>query len=319
MSWLANLGREVAGEVKHYSSLFNYLFPPADSLVNASYDDELTPKVRYSLIVQVGRPGSGKTTSSLSIAALVEGMYEDRFRVRTVVSPMLPRALKLIPRDTEVGVFIIDDAPVAHPAYGGRKFVDALNIATYFMMRHLARRRAPGIKYMVVVFNTQRYWSLDTAFREASNVDIFKSSVKEPRERKYLKHFLGSELFDFLQRIHKEIFLRRNEEAMRFFVYYTTWAGRGIGEFTDPLARPTNLILDRSAREEMLERLFGLGEVYESRGLLLKVVESLGRLGVKWSRTREIINKIREDAGVRLDNSVAHDIWKRGYESRITA
>ncbi len=316
MSWLSNLGVAVAKEVSRPSSLFKYLFPPKEAL-GVGGDDELTPSVKYSLIIQVGRPSSGKTTSALAIASLVESFFSDVFRVRTVVSPSLARCLRLLPKDTEVGVLVVDDAPVMHPAYGGRRFADALNVATYFMMRHLARRSAPGIRYMLLVFNTQRFWSLDTAFREASDVDIFKSMVKEPRERKYLRRFLGRDLFHFLSELHKEVFMRRNREALRFFVYYTTWSGRGVGEFENPLARPSNLVIDRSAREEMLERLFGLANIYEARGLLLKVVESLGRLGVRWSKTREIINIIRESAGVRLGNSVAHDIWKRGYEARL--
>jgi len=318
MSWLGELGKQVAGEVKRYSSLFNYLFPSKEALMSVSYDDELTPKVKYSLVIQVGRPSSGETTAALSLAALAEEIYGDVFSVRTVMSPMLPRCLKLIPSDAEVGIFIVDDAPVAHPAYGGRRFADALNIATYFMMRHLVRRQAPNIRYMLVIFNTQRFWSLDTAFREASDVDIFKSVVKEPREKKYIKHFIGSELFAFLQELHKEVFLKRNVEALRYFVYYTTWAGRGIGEFENPLARPKNLVVDNKARDEMLERLFGLGEIYETKGLALRVVESLGRLGVSWNKVKEVLHIMREHGNVKIANEAAHQIWKRGYESRVS-
>ncbi len=312
---MESLGEDKPKKVTSYGSLFSYIFPDEDYLRSLGLGDELTPSTDYSLFIQVGRPKAGKTTAALTIASLVESRFKS-FRVRTVVSPSLPNCLRMLPPDTEVGVLVVDDAPVLHPAYGGRRFSDALNVATYFMMRHLARKSAPEIKYMLVIFNTQRFWSLDVAFREASDADLFKSMVKEPRERKYLKKYLGSRLFRVLKELHKEVFLRRNRDAMRYFVYYTTWGARGLGELGSP-SRPSNLTVDVKTREDMLERLFGLTNDYEAKGLTMKVLESLGRLGVSWSEARNILNLLR-DKGVRLANDVAHKVWKRGYEARAT-
>ena len=317
MSWLESLGEgERPRKIVPYGSLFTYLFPSEQYIQELGLGDELTPSVEYSLFIQVGRPKSGKTTAALSIAALVEENFRS-LRVRTVVSPSLPNCLHYVPRDAEVGVFIVDDAPVLHPAYGGRKFADALNVATYFMMRHLARRSAPGIKYMLVIFNTQRFWSLDVAFREASDADLFKSMVKEPRERKYLRRYLGKQLFDFLRELHKEVFYRRNREALNYFVYYTTWSARGVGYLAEGPRRPSNLFIDRRTREEMLERLFGLTGDYEAKALTLKLMEVMGRLSVPWSEARKFLNYLRDSAEVRIANDAAHKAWKRGAETAV--
>ncbi len=318
MSWLASLGDERPRRVTPYGSLFSYIFPSEKYVRDLGLGDELTPSVEYSLFIQVGRPKAGKTTAALSIAALVEDNFPN-LRVRTVLSPSLPNCLRYVPPDAEVGVFLVDDAPVLHPAYGGRKFADALNVATYFMMRHLARRRAPGIKYMLVVFNTQRYWSLDVAFREASDVDMFKSMVKEPRERKYLRKYLGKQLFEFLKTVHREVFYRRNREALNYFVYYTTWGRRGVGVLEGGPRRPSNLYVDDRTREGMLERLFGLTGEYEAKALALKIMEALGRLGVSWSDSRGFLRQLREVSDVRVADSTAHKAWRRGAESAAKA
>jgi len=317
VSWLASIGEEAKPRrITPYGSLFSYIFPSEKYVRDLGLGDELTPSVEYSLFIQVGRPKSGKTTAALSIASLVEDNFPD-LKVRTVLSPSLPNCLRYIPEDAEVGVFLVDDAPVLHPAYGGRKFVDALNVATYFMMRHLARRRAPSIKYMLVVFNTQRYWSLDVAFREASDVDMFKSMVKEPREKKYLRRYLGKQLFDFLKLMHKEVFYRRNRGALNYFVYYTTWGRRGVGFLEGGPRRPANLFVDTQTRENMLERLFGLTGEYEAKALVLKIMEALGRLKVSWSYSRSFLNQLREVSEVRIADGTAHKAWKRGAESAI--
>jgi len=316
MSWLDSLAEEERPKkVVPYGSLFSYIFPDPDYVRSLGLGDELTPSVEYSLFIQVGRPKSGKTTSALVIARLVEEHFSS-LRVRTVVSPSLPNCIRLLPEDAEVGVLVVDDAPVLHPAYGGRKFTDALNVATYFMMRHLARKSAPEIKYMLVIFNTQRFWSLDVAFREASDADLFKSMVKEPRERKYLRRYLGKQLFDFLKALHREVFYRRNKDAMNYFVYYTTWGSRGVGVLESGIVRPVNLVVDMKTREDMLERLFGLAGHYEARSLALKIMESLGRLGLSWGKSREILKLLREEAGVKVADEAAHKVWKRGHETR---
>ena len=313
MSWIDSLAEEERPKkVVPYGSLFSYIFPDPDYIGSLGLGDELTPSVEYSLFIQVGRPKSGKTTSALAIASLIENHFRD-LRVRTIVSPSLPNCLRLLPKDAEVGVLIVDDAPVLHPAYGGRKFTDALNVATYFMMRHLARKSAPEIKYMPVIFNTQRFWSLDVAFREASDADLFKSMVKEPREKKYLRRYLGKQLFDFLKALHREVFYRRNKEAMNYFVYYTTWGSRGVGVL-ESIDRPSNLVVDWRTRDDMLERLFGLAGHYEARALALKILEALGRLGINWGRTREILKLLRKEAGVKVADEAAHKAWKRGHE-----
>lgn len=99
-------------------------------------------------------------------------------------------------------------------------------------------------------------------------------------------------------------------------MYYTTCSGRGVGELGSPLARPRNLVIDRSARKEMLKRLFGLADTYEVRGLMLKIIEALGKLGVSWHKTKGFFQWLRENSNVRIANDMAHKTWKRGYESR---
>ena len=313
MSWLETLGEEYKNKAKGYGSLFKYLFPPREYVERLGKNDNpLTPDVDYSLFIQVGRPKSGKTTAALTIAALVEEFY-DGFKVSTVLSNTLPNTISLIPNDVDIAVLIVDDAPVKHPAYGGRRLSDAVNVATYFMMRHLVREKSPNIKYVIIIFNTQRYWSLDVAFREASDVDIFKSIVKEPREKRFLKKHIGKKLFRFLQILHKQVFKYRLTEPLNYFVYYTTWSEKGIGVFEGGPKKPKNLIVDEETKKDIINNLLNIAGKNEASSIVLKLVESLGRMGISWSKIRDkLLPYLREEYEIKIATNQAFKFWRKG-------
>ena len=323
MSWLETLGEEYRKNVVGYGSLFKYLFPPREHVEKLGRNDNpLTPDVDYSLFIQVGRPKSGKTTASLTIASLTEEFYE-AFKVRNILSLSLPHCISLIPEKTEIATLIVDDAPVKHPAFSGRKLSDAVNVATFFVMRHLVREKSSDIKYVLVMFNTQRYRSLDVAFREASDIDIFKSFVKEPREKRYLRRCLGKKLFKFLQLLHKQVFKYRRVEALNYFVYYTTWGERGIGIFEGGPSRPKNLIIDEESRKNTLSKLLDITSEHHETNVVLELIKVLGRMGTSWNKINKgLLPYLREEYGIRIDTNNAFKAWRKGknqLESSVSA
>ena len=291
-------------------------------LLDPSKFKESTPgalisNVQWTLCDVVGPIGSGKTTLSLTIARTIEEFYESHgLKTYTILAPSLPIALHQTPEDSEVIIYIVDDAPIYHFA-AGRVREDVQNVGAFFLMRHLVLLKAPRAKYIVLFFNTQRFKSLDVVFRQAP-VIIFKGLLADRDELKKIKKELGYTLFQYLMDITRGIYLDHDTEYYKYYVYKTIWGSKGLIKV--PFRKePKNLVVAGEERLVILHQFINNVTTSEVKVALKTLICYCAQQGVPYSRCVEIIDFLRKETDFKIKDLEIHKIHNscRGGGSSI--
>jgi hypothetical protein len=290
------------------------VLPPADKL-RESRAGTGTPEVLPSLIIQVGIMGSGKTTAARKIGAITELFYgKQGLKTYTIEAPALPITLDYLPNDAEVAVLIVDDAPIMHFAYGGREKADLFVIGPYFLLRHYLVEIAPKLLHSIVIFNTQRYRSLDSTFRQTARIIFFLSYFKEAEEA-YIRKLLGKKYSNALEQIDALKFTYRVREAYNLFIYYISNKRKGLGRLPKEPSHPKNFIEAVRERELIKAKFLTKSPKLTAKLAMEVLIGWAGSKGLSWHETREMIRFFREKLGLKIGNEHAHKIYRRYYET----
>ncbi len=291
------------------SELVGRLFIPPDKLSITSEEDKLTPRVEWRLVIDVGLMGSGKTTLALTVGRKMEEYYHG-YRVYTILSDDLISAVKKIPGDAEIIYIIIDDAPIRHLA-AQRIREDVYTIGAFFRIRHLALKMAPNTLYVAMMFNTQRFKSLDVVFRGFANIIVYKTVLGDVREQEELKKYLGSIPYRFLLGITEAIYSYHMPEYKQFYVYRTLGGGKGLA-YLDLIAKPRNLIVVESIHK--IDDFLLKHEKVELKKLAENVLKAAGMLDMPWTWVRDNLLPTLREMGLKIGQQKAYDIYKRARE-----
>lgn len=263
--------------------------------------------VKWSLVDVVGPPNSGKTTLSSTFAAGIELFYSKKgLKTWTVLAPDLATAITETPFDSEVVVYIIDDAPVSHFA-AGRRQEDVYTVGVFFIIRHLVPLLAPRIKYIALIFNTQRFKSLDKVFRSAPII-IHKALLGDKEERMEMKKELGSTLYRALMDITRGIYLFDDEYYYQFFVYQTLWGRKGIVRISE-VAFPENVIVSKRRRLS-LKKFIGpsLKDMKAAAEIFIAAMAVEGR---SWHDVEFVLSFLRENVGLKISQNYAKRVFDK--------
>lgn len=306
-------------EIEEISDELKDFFIPKRSTLKETEDSEaLISHVKYSWSNIIGAPMSGKTSLALTIAHDVEKYYTKHgLGVHTVVTPLLADGIQKLPKDTQIAVIIVDDALLLSFA-SGRQRADIMNVGAYAELRHLLLRRCPHILFADVMYTVQRFKSLDIVFRSASRLTIFKTADSDPDDNKIIRNFLGrSELMKILLMITEGLYRYHKTEYAKYFVYATAWGTRNVVSIPK-VKQPQNLTVSKELREMLLAE-FMKPTPQTVKTAVKIIIAHLASMGTPWSNIQTKVLKTIRKWGLKIDNNLAHDIWKRYFRTGMTA
>ena len=285
--------------------------------------DELISHVKFMFTDIVGPMNSGKTTLSLTFSYAVERFYSRKicnenecrgpYNVVTIVAPSLPIAVSKVPDGSEIINLVVDDAPILQFA-AKREKEDVYLVGIFFLIRHIVLQKSRSAKYVVVMFNTQRYKSLDIVFRSAPLV-IFKALLGTKEELLEMRRELGADLFRALMDITRGIYIEDDEFYYRFYVYRTLWLERSVVEL-EKTAKPSNLIVAKEEREETIRSLLEGKLLHDPKKMVKSIVIALAKEGKSWAFIQEhVLPFFRKTLGWKLPRQKSlFDLWKKHYK-----
>mgnify|MGYP000645609741 CR=1 FL=1 len=171
-----------------------YFFPSWESI------EQLTAKrsasdnpALWSSITLVGLMYSGKTTTAKKIAYMAKKKYGWE-NVNCILANTLGDTKPHI-NNKPIQVLIVDDAPTGQKY---RHIARDQDVKDYFAIRHIARKKSDKVKYVIIIFCTQRWHNLDIVFRNAKLVG-FKTIMMDRRDNREIALYIGKDLYQELK------------------------------------------------------------------------------------------------------------------------